>query len=216
MDGSAPVDVPTGKATVQAEMPEAETQCEGMDADRLVDGLRNADSAAYAQLRKQFGPRINKFIGRRLRGDEHLAEELMIETLVDAVRNIRHFSPRRSAFSAWVFGIARRHVLGELRRRGRRGPVPTSAQVPLHAMPEQSAKEDVADAATARVEAQRQVARLRHHLSPIEMEALVLHYMDELSVREIAQMLRRSERAIKSLLHRARQKARERLVNDER
>jgi len=39
--------------------------------------------------------------------------------------------------------------------------------------------------------------------------------VEELSAREVGQVIRRSERAVHSILHRARKKARERLVGDE-
>ncbi len=51
-------------------------------------------------------------------------------------------------------------------------------------------------------------------LSEAEMEALTLHYAHDFSEREISRIVGRSERAVHSLLHRAKQKARERLVRD--
>ena len=46
------------------------------------------------------------------------------------------------------------------------------------------------------------------------MEVLVLHYVHQLSVAEIGVILKRSGRAVESLLHRAKPKARERLSED--
>jgi len=200
-------------------MAEAETRAAARSTevgeDRLVSGLRKADPGACACLCEQFGPRIHKFTARHVRGDGQLAEEMMVQTLVDAVRNIGRFDPRRSQFSAWLFGIARRQVQGELRRQSRRKSVPASAQVSMDVLVEQAGPGDMAAAVASRLDAQRQVARLTSYLSDIEMEVLMLHCMDQLSLKEIAQIMGRSERAINSLLHRARQKARERLVNDD-
>ncbi len=66
-----------------------------------------------------------------------------------------------------------------------------------------------------RLEARRKVAALRSLLSEAEMEVLVLSCVEELSAREIGQVIGRSERAVHSILHRAKAKARERLVGDE-
>jgi RNA polymerase sigma-70 factor (ECF subfamily) len=178
-----------------------------------VRGLRGADPGAHAELCERFGPLLHRYLARQLH-DAQLAEELMIQTLVDAARGIARFDPRRSLFSAWLFGIARRQLRLELRRQRRRKTVPPSAQVSLDALPEQPASDDMAATLTARIEASRQVARLRSALSTLEMEVLALHCLDQLSLREIAQLLGRTERAIDSLLHRARQKARERLAQD--
>ncbi|UCC67039.1 MAG: sigma-70 region 4 domain-containing protein, partial [Armatimonadota bacterium] len=49
-------------------------------------------------------------------------------------------------------------------------------------------------------------------LSDAEMEVLVLHCIEGFSTGEIAGVVGRSPRAVNSLLHRARKKARERLV----
>ena len=199
----------------EADVETTEALGEQEDSHRLVRGLHSADPAAHAQLCAQFGRRLHKFAARRLRGQEELAEDIMVATLADAVRNIGRYNPRRAVFSAWLFGIARRQVQAELRQQSRRKSVPAPAQVPIDAMAEQAGRQDVAADVTARIEARRQVAELRDHLSHIEMEVLVLHCVDQLSLREIAQIVRRSEKGIKSLLHRARQKARERLGADD-
>jgi DNA-directed RNA polymerase specialized sigma24 family protein len=64
----------------------------------------------------------------------------------------------------------------------------------------------------SRAEAERTMARLRQALSQSELEVLLLFSVERLSESEIAQVLRRSERAVHSLLQRAREKAREALA----
>ncbi len=182
--------------------------------DRLVAGVKAADPAACGQLYDLFGRRLHRYIAERLPGDDQLAEELMLVVLAEAAHRMRHFDPRKATLSAWLYGIARRHVQRELRLRHRRKSVPASAQVPLAETREQASQEDVADAVAARLQAQRTVAELRQCLSETEMEVLILHCLHQLSAIEIGKVLGRSERAIDSLLRRARQKARERLAHD--
>jgi RNA polymerase sigma-70 factor (ECF subfamily) len=90
------------------------------------------------------------------------------------------------------------------------------AQVPLEEVSEQADGQDMASHLAARIDAQRKVAALASILSDSEMEVLILQSVDELSLKEIGQVMGRSERAVHSLLCRARQKARERLAQDER
>jgi DNA-directed RNA polymerase specialized sigma24 family protein len=61
----------------------------------------------------------------------------------------------------------------------------------------------------------RTMARLRKLLSQPELEVLLLFSVERLSEREIAQVVRRSERAVNALLRRAREKAREALAADD-
>ena len=125
-------------------------------------------------------------------------------------RSVSH----HATFAAWLFGIARRLVRLERRRQGRRKSVPASAQVSLDVLPETSSPHDLATSITESVAAKAKLARLREFLSEGELEVLVLHYVYEFSVQEIRSAIGRSGRAVESLLHRAKTKARERLTND--
>jgi RNA polymerase sigma-70 factor (ECF subfamily) len=184
------------------------------DTSRLRAGLLAGDSQAHQEVCTRYGRDLHRFLTRRL-GDDDLAEELMVQALADAVRHIARFNPRVSTLRAWLFGIARRHLQTELRLRARRKSVPPSAQVPVEAIAEQAGPENLAAESASRIQAQRQVGMLAAALSEIEMEVLTLRYGHDLSVREVGQVVGRSEKAVESLLIRAKQKARERLGCDD-
>jgi len=181
----------------------------------LLRGLRERAPEACANLYDCFAPGIHRFAVVRLGGDVQTAEDVVVETMVSALKDIRRFNPRRSSLAAWVYGIARRRVQIEIRRQRRRKSVPLSAQVSTEAAREISDGGDLAAAAAARLDAQKTVAELRDALSQLEFEMLVFSCVEELSAREIGHVVGRSERAVHSILHRARTKARERLVGDE-
>ncbi|UCC68725.1 MAG: RNA polymerase sigma factor [Armatimonadota bacterium] len=180
-----------------------------VDTD-LVRRLRLADQGAYAHFCRRFGPALHGFAASRLSGDHDLAEDIMIQTLASAVRNIGRFNPRKATLLAWLYGIARRQIQAEIRRQKRRKSVPAHAQVPIDTINEVPSAGDMAADLAARVDAQRKIADLSRFLSDSEMEVLTLHWVDEFSAREIARIVGRSHRAVESLLHRARQKALER------
>jgi RNA polymerase sigma-70 factor (ECF subfamily) len=180
----------------------------------LVRGLRERAPEACAQLYDRFAPGLHRFAVTRL-GDVETAEEVVVETMVSAVRDIRRFNPRRSSLAAWVYGIARRRVQMEIRRQRRRKSVPASVQVSTEAAREISDGGDLAASAAARLDSQRKVADLRNFLSHVEMEVLLLSCVEQLPAREVGQAIGRSERAVHSILHRAKRKARGRLVGDE-
>jgi RNA polymerase sigma-70 factor (ECF subfamily) len=182
--------------------------------ERLVQGLRQADPGACTELYDRYSPRVHRYVFWRLSGDRETAEEVTVGALAEAVRGIRGYDPRRGSFLSWLLGVASRQTLAELRRRQRRKSVPAAVQVPLDSVAEEALVSGPAGELAARIEAQRQVDKLRSHLSPLEMEVLVLQGAYELTAREIGRMLGKSERAINSLLHRAKVKARERLRND--
>ena len=187
----------------------------GMSEDALVRGLREGASDASSALCQRFGPKLHRFAAARLGWDTGLAEDIAVQALADGVRNIRRFSPRKASLTTWLYGIARRKIAGERRRRGRLKSAPASARVPLDEVADIPLEDDAVGRLPGRVDAQRQVAEVAAVLSDIEFEVLVLNCIDQLSTREIGQIVGRSERAIHSLLHRARTKARERLMRDE-
>ena len=182
--------------------------------DDLLRGLREAAPEAITRLCEHFGPRLNRFAQAWLVGDGPAAEDVTVIALLDAVQNISRFDPSRSSLSSWLFGIARRKVQDELRRRRRRTAVPASSQVSADSVAETSTDGDMAETLSSRIAAQQQVTALARLLSSLEFEVLVLASVNELSAGEVGRIVGRSERAIHSILHRARKKARERLMCD--
>jgi RNA polymerase sigma-70 factor (ECF subfamily) len=154
---------------------------------------------------------LHGFAESRLEGDAEQADDVVLLTFAEAIRHIGKYNARKGALRAWVYGIARRVLYGELRKRRARKTVPLSARLPIESIADRPMEGDLSSETAARVDAQRLVRRLSSTLSAIEMDVLTLHLGDELPLKEIAQIVGRSERAVDSLLHRARRKARERL-----
>jgi RNA polymerase sigma-70 factor, ECF subfamily len=181
--------------------------------DRLVSDLQRTEPRAFEALYDAFAQRLHKFVIHRLPGDAQLAEEITLKSLNEAASSIHRFKPHKASFSAWLYGITRRNISQELKLRARHKSIPSSAQVSLEALGEQASQEDVSVRVTARLHAQQIMAELKTCLSDNEMEVLILHCLHQLTAKEIGQAMGRSERAVDSLLHRARQKARERMAD---
>ncbi len=180
----------------------------------LVRRLLAREPEAQAEVFARFAPGLFRFCTLHLAGDALTAEELVVETFAAAAHDIGRFDPRRATLTTWLYGIARRRVHQQLRLLRRRKSVPRSAEVPLEQVADAEAGDDPAEMLAAQLDAQRQVRRIAAVLSDLELEMLVLSAVERLSAREIGRIVRRSERAVHSLLHRARRKARERLVQD--
>jgi RNA polymerase sigma-70 factor (ECF subfamily) len=181
----------------------------------LLRRLRARSTEAWADLYDQYAPGIHWLAVTLLLGDTETAKDVVVETMADAARRIGRFDPRRSSLSTWLYGLARRCVQIEMRRQRRHKAVPAWARVPLDAIPERGDGGDLAADASARLDAQRKVGELARSLSTMEMELLTLSCLDELSTREIGEVVGRSEQAVNSILYRARRKARERLAADD-
>ncbi len=126
------------------------------------------------------------------------AEDATVETFLAASGRLSACPEPRDEATAWLLGIARRKATDILRReQKRRRDVPLEqAQTLLYATAtEQSVLQE---------EARQSVRALLATLRPEYREVLLLKYAEELSLRQIAQVLGKSEGAVSSLLQRAR------------
>ncbi len=140
----------------------------------------------------------------RVGGDESAAEDLLQETLLEAVRSARSFRGD-SALSTWLCAIARRRLARHYERE-RRAEVARSG-LRLALAPDPDLDGDA-------VERQDEVVRALGRIPPTYRQVLVLKYLDGLAVEEIATELGRSRVQVQSLLQRARDRLRRELGED--
>lgn len=160
------------------------------------------DQLEFDALVRQYLPLVYSYLAR-LTHDAPLAEDLTQETFIRAWKNIRSFDIDKP-FKPWLMRIARNCALDTLRRKQTVAFSSLSAaeyaQVEslahIAATPLQHAQ--AAETATRITEALRR-------LTPLEQEVLTLHYLDELSTREIAEVLSLPLETVRSRLRRARQ-----------
>jgi RNA polymerase sigma-70 factor (ECF subfamily) len=158
-----------------------------------VDGL--SDPERFRVFYADALPRVYGYFYNRLGANRGLAEDLTQETFLAAVHEIRRGAAVHAPLP-WVLGIARHKLLDHLRRQRRAGWTLLSWESDMEGdaliVPE--------DDDTAREWA---IAALALVPSP-QREALVLRYLDGLSVPEVAEALGRSVAAAESLLARGR------------
>ena len=140
-------------------------------------------------------PRIYNFFRYRL-GDDRMAEDLAAETFEKAWRNRQRYRHNLSAFSTWLFTIAR-HVAADYFRKPR-------AEIPLDAAPALSADVTVEDLAQRRADFNR-LSALLARLPDRERELVALKYGAGLTNRAIAKLSGLSESNVGSILHRVTQ-----------
>jgi RNA polymerase sigma-70 factor (ECF subfamily) len=123
-------------------------------------------------------PRIYNFLRYRLH-DELVAEDLTAVTFEKAWRYRHTYRPNESAFTTWLFTIARNSATDHLRRQQEHEPLPESAVSPAPAPEEAiSQQQDLA-----------LLHRLLAELPDREQEILALKYGAELSNRDIARQM---------------------------
>jgi len=165
--------------------------------------LKRRDPSAWARAYDRHVRDTYGFISHLVRGNRALAEELHQQTWLSALSKIHLFDPTRGEFRQWLFGIARREVALRYRRESASaggGSETIDSDGEGEAFAGTILPEDVAERA-------ERAAVVRAALAELGTDArgvLLQKYVDGLSVREIAERIGKSEKAIESLLTRSR------------
>lgn len=178
----------------------------------LLDGLRQGDPAAFAEVFEAFSDRVFR-LAVRLLNDDAEAEEVVQDTFLTVFEKIDGFEGR-SKLSTWMYRIAANHALMRLRSR-------RSAGLSLDADTEEQAAEtlpavlaDWSGAPEALLSSAESLAEMERAIAGLPdalRAAFVLRDLEELSTEEAADTLGITPGALKVRLHRARLLLRERL-----
>jgi RNA polymerase sigma-70 factor, ECF subfamily len=169
--------------------------------------MDDADWATAAVLHERYLEDVFRYVSRRVPRQEE-AEDITAEVFAAAFVALPRFRGQCSPY-LWLLGIARRKIADSLRRRSTRREILTSELTDpsdeTQRMPEMPAPEaEGPEAALERAETQRVVRELVEHLKEEQREAVLLQYVEGLSMAEIAVVMGRSPAAVNSLLQRAR------------
>ena len=160
--------------------------------ESLIARLKVGDGDAAREFFDLYAARINRFIASSLGGDPRDAEDLLQETFIALAEALPYFRGDSSLFT-FVCAIAHRKVQSFIRRNARRARIALAA--PLD--PER-------DAPDASPHERRAVAEAMAHLEADHREVLMLKYVEDMSVNEIARVMQLSQHAVESRLARAR------------
>ena len=149
---------------------------------------------ACARLWSEHSPAVAGFLTAR--GSREPAD-LTSEVFLAVFARLPQFSGDAAAFRSFVFSIAYRRLVDELRIRGRRGDT-----VELFADEDPRRASSAEDDALARLANERTVALLQT-LAPDQCDVMMLRIVADLSVEQVAEVLAKRVGAVKALQHRA-------------
>lgn len=165
------------------------------DADeRLLVEAAKRDPARFAELYERNVYRVYAYVSRRV-GTREEAEDVTADVFHHALANLKSFQWRGAPFAAWLMRIAAHRIIDRWRSSAREAGTPIS--------------DDPPDVPMEDIEQRAALFQLVSRLPEDQRRVVVLRFVEEKSIREIAQDLRRSEGAVKQLQFRALQKLRE-------
>lgn len=132
--------------------------------------------------------------------NQSLAEELVQKTIFDAVRGRDSFEASKGSPEEWVFGIARNNIRLEMRRRATRPSVDGDISRYLETIDSEPLPDEVLEQKETAVIVRSALSRLENK----EQDVLRAKYIENLSACDIASRIGITEKAVHSLLYRAR------------
>jgi len=163
-----------------------------------VQRAQAGDPEAFGLLYDRYLDQVYRYVLYRVASPQ-LAEDLTSETFTRALRRIGTFQEQGRDIGAWFVTIARNLVADHYKSARYRlelmtDDVTRSGQVPLAEGPERQVLDGLTNAVL--------LAAVRQ-LRPDQQECIVLRFLQGRSVAETAQVMGRSDGALKALQHRA-------------
>jgi len=165
--------------------------------EQLARRMRMGDRLALGELYARYFPVLWRYAWAQLRPDEPAARDAVSESFLAALGGTH--DPAKGSVAQWLMGIAR-HKIADARRPRGQAPLPPNETADHRDPSDPLSHEESRDA----------VHRVLVEMEDDERLALEWKYLDDVSVRDIAARLGRTEKAAEALLFRAREKFRRR------
>jgi len=167
--------------------------------ERLLIEAAQQDPARFADLYEVNFERVYAYAIRRVR-DRAEAEDVTAEVFHQALANLKRFEWRGIPFAAWLFRIAANLISDRWQRSGRE-----------IADEEKIDAAQVSPAEIEEVERRATLFKLVDTLPAEQKNVVVLRFVEQKSIKEVAREIRKTEGAVKQLQFRALSNLRARL-----
>jgi RNA polymerase sigma-70 factor (ECF subfamily) len=161
--------------------------------ERLLIEAAQKDPARFAELYESNFERVYAYVVRRV-GDRAETEDLTSEVFHHALSNLKRFEWRGIPFAAWLFRIAGNLISDRWQRKSRENVVDE---------PEMIESAPASGAELEEVERRATLFRLVDTLPAEQRQVVVLRFVEEKSIKEVAREIRKTEGAVKQLQFRA-------------
>jgi len=164
------------------------------DEESLVRKAQQRNQEAFAQLYEENFDKIYRYVVLRI-GNKTEAEDMTQQVFLNALKSISSFKWKGTPFSAWLFRIARNQVVDYLRKKSKRATAPLDESVvSSDSHPELTAER--------RLDIE-QLLLATEQLTAAQREVISLRFAGELSIAQVANVMGKSQGAVKALQHSA-------------
>ena len=163
------------------------------EEESLVRRAQQYDQEAFAQLYEEHFDKIYRYVTIRI-GDRMDAEDVSQQVFIKVLQSISSFKWRGIPFSAWLFRIAHNQVIDYLRKK-KRATVPLDESLA-------SSEDNPQLIAEQRLDIEQLVLAVQR-LTEAQREVISLRFAGELPIAQVAEVMGKSQGAVKALQHSA-------------
>lgn len=174
-----------------------------MDERKLIKRCQNGEKQAFNEIVEKYSPYVSKFL-LKLTKDEELSEDLLQETFIKIIRSIDRFDIHGQAkFPTYIIAIAKNCYVDYLRRNKKieinidEVTIEDKIQVESQILKQMQVNE---------------VLEVINNLPFEQAQAIKMKYLEELTLKEIAEKFQTEPKTIKSRIHSGVMKLRKHLL----
>jgi RNA polymerase sigma-70 factor (ECF subfamily) len=164
------------------------------DEQTLLEHARVYDENALGELYEEYAPLIYAYLYRRVQ-DARLAEDLTSEVFMRMLQAVQAQQFWHTSFRAWLYRVAHNLIVDHYRKQ------PPAPMVEL----DEQLVADQQDPESAVIEqlSRRGLWSAISRLTPEQQEVLALRFGQQLTAREVSEVVGKSVSAVEALQHRA-------------
>ncbi|MBN2713809.1 MAG: sigma-70 family RNA polymerase sigma factor [Planctomycetes bacterium] len=188
-------------------MSEKYGNCSREEAAELVRKVAEGDEDALEVFYNTYFPRLYRYIYYRVNRDHHHTEEVVNDTFVESLEKAGEYDMERGSVDSWLITISRNRIRSSNSLMGKAREYEKSWSMvdgELESLFADLDEGNLPEAALEREELHQLVGAVMGSLSENYAKLLELKYMKDLTVRDIAALTQKTEKAIESQLTRAR------------
>ena len=176
---------------------------------QLIRRILSGDDAAFNALVRKHQKGIHALAWRKF-GDFHIAEEIVQDTFLQVYKHLAQLK-NPNQFSGWMYVIASRLCLKWLQKQKKKSVMQSLEDTPVEDIEESSYTHYVSEQRLTESTERRQelVKKLLAQLPESERTVVTLHFLGEMTAKEIGKLLGVSVNTIKSRLRRGRKRLQE-------
>lgn len=164
------------------------------DERTLLERARAYDEAALGELYDEYAPQVYAYLYRRV-NNAQLAEDLTGEVFVRMLQALQADQLWHTSFRGWLYRVAHNLVVDHYRKQPPMSLLPLDERL--------VADQEDPESAVAERLSHRRLRSAIGQLTPDQQQVVALRFGEQLTAREVSEVIGKSVSAVEALQHRA-------------